>query len=305
MILCACAKSSDLFKCLIAVVLVDVDLPYWTSKVEHLVVFMAIFSNICTAHAQKRLFMNFRCKFRHCCSIRRLRFPIRVQNFGDLATFFVYMTIHCRVIASLSADTARDLVTLTFDFLSLNSCHTWRVMWPALPRNMKTLCLSVLELWVITFPIGYHWKCVRDHYACAESRDPWVGGQKQLHFWNPRLPICLYSLYNFYWATRKIKGRLLSSVPWLRKFLERDSVTLTFDRLTLNGCLTWQVTWPTMPPSLKTLQIFVHELRVITVPIEYHWKCVCDHCACAESRDPWVGDQKQIHFWNPRPRFAY
>jgi len=33
------------------------------------------------------LFMNFRCKFRHRRSIRRPRFPIRVQNFGDLATF--------------------------------------------------------------------------------------------------------------------------------------------------------------------------------------------------------------------------
>jgi len=33
-------------KFLIAVVLVDVDLPYWTSKVEHLVAFAAIFSNI-------------------------------------------------------------------------------------------------------------------------------------------------------------------------------------------------------------------------------------------------------------------
>jgi len=32
--------------CLIAVVLVDVDLPYWTSKVEHLVAFAAIVSNI-------------------------------------------------------------------------------------------------------------------------------------------------------------------------------------------------------------------------------------------------------------------
>ena len=211
MILCACAKSSDLFKCLIAVVLVDVDLPYWTSKVEHLVVFTAIFSNICTAHAQKRLFMNFRCKFRHCCSIRRPRFPIRVQNFGDLATFFVDMTIHCRVIASLSADTARDLVTLTFDFLSLNSCHTWRVMWPALPRNMKTLRLFFHELRAITFPIEYHWKCVCGQCACAESRDPWVGGQKQLHFWNPRSQFA-YSLYNFYWATTTTKGRLLSSV---------------------------------------------------------------------------------------------
>ena len=41
-------------KCLIAVVLVDVDLPYWTSKVEHLVAFPATVSNIFTAHAQRR-----------------------------------------------------------------------------------------------------------------------------------------------------------------------------------------------------------------------------------------------------------
>jgi len=76
-------------KCLIAVVLVDVDLLYWTSKVEHIVSFTAIFSNICTAHAQKRLFMNFRCKFRHRRSIGRPRFLVRVQNFGDLVTFSV------------------------------------------------------------------------------------------------------------------------------------------------------------------------------------------------------------------------
>ena len=76
-------------KCLIAVVLVDVNLPYWTSKVEDLVAFAAIVSNICTAHAQKRLYMHFRRKFRHRRSIRRPRFPIRVLNFGDLATFYV------------------------------------------------------------------------------------------------------------------------------------------------------------------------------------------------------------------------
>ena len=50
-------------KCLIAVVLVDVDLPYWISKVEHLIAFPATLSNICTAHAHKRLFMHFRYKF--------------------------------------------------------------------------------------------------------------------------------------------------------------------------------------------------------------------------------------------------
>jgi len=79
-------------------------------------------------------------------------------------------------------------------------------------------------------------------------------------------------------------------------------MTLTFDLLTLKSCHTWRVTWPNLPPSLKTLRLFVHELRVITVPIDYHWKCVRGHCACAESRDPWVGGQKQLHFWNSRPR---
>jgi len=63
--------------------------PYWTAKVENIVAFTVIFSNICTAHAQKRLFMNFRCKIRHRRSTRRARFPFRVQNFGDLATFSV------------------------------------------------------------------------------------------------------------------------------------------------------------------------------------------------------------------------
>jgi len=123
------------------------------------------------------LFMNFRCKFRHHPSIPRPRFPIRVQNFGDLATFsvdycilysecppylyfrFVWltdlesiqpastptsiirtksevdMTIHCRVTAFLSANTLRDLVTLTFDLLTLNSCSSCRVTWPILPSS--------------------------------------------------------------------------------------------------------------------------------------------------------------------------
>ena len=139
------------------------------------------FSNICTAHAQKRLFMNFRCKFRHRRSIRRPRFPVKEQTFGDLATFsvdfcilysecppyfyfrFVWptdlgsiphpstpkliiptkfevdMTIHCRVTAFLSADTSRDLVTLTFDLLTLNSCHTRPVSYTHLTLPTKRI----------------------------------------------------------------------------------------------------------------------------------------------------------------------
>jgi len=66
-------------KCLIAVVLADVDLLYWTSKAEHIVSFTAIFSNICTAHAQKRLFINFRCIFRHRRSIRHPDFLLECK----------------------------------------------------------------------------------------------------------------------------------------------------------------------------------------------------------------------------------
>jgi len=108
-----------------------------------------------------------------------------------------------------------------FDFwpfdLEQLPCIAGHITWSTLPRSLKTLCLSVLDLWVITFPVGYHWKCVCGHCACAESRDPWVGGQKQLNFWNPR-PRFAYSLYNFYWATTTIKGRLLSSRPMLKTF---------------------------------------------------------------------------------------
>ena len=106
-------------------------------------------------------------------------------------------------LPSYSAFVSRDLVTLTFDLLTLNSCRTWRVKWPTLPQSLMILRLFVHELRVITFPIGYHWKCVRGHCACAESSDPWVGGQRQLHFWNPR-PWFPYSLYNFGGSTMNI-----------------------------------------------------------------------------------------------------
>jgi len=104
------------------------------------------------------------------------------------------MTIHCRVIAFLSA--SREFVTLTFDLLTLNSCYACRVTCPTLLISLKTLRLYFVELWVITFSVDYHWKCVRSYCACAEWRDPPVGGHKQLHLWNPR-PWFAYSLCTF------------------------------------------------------------------------------------------------------------
>jgi len=93
--------------------------------------------------------------------------------------FEVDVTIHCRVTAFLSAETSRDLVTLVFDLLTLNSCRTWRVTWPTVPASFKTLRTFLHNLRIITVPVDYHWKCVRGHCACAESRDPCVEGEKR------------------------------------------------------------------------------------------------------------------------------
>jgi len=233
-------------KCLIAVVLIDVDLPYWTSKVEHLVAFAAIVSNICTAHAQKRLFMHlnyarnldtavrfadpdflFECKISAiwrrftlilhlifwisaifllpvCLTYWPRKYTTRVDpNVDNSHQVWSWYDHALPSIAFLSADKSRDFQTLIFDLLTLNICCVWRVTWPILLPSLKTLCLSVLDLWVITFPAGYYWECVRGHCACTESRDPWVGGQKQLHFWSPQ-PWFAYSLSTFGGSTMNV-----------------------------------------------------------------------------------------------------
>jgi len=211
------AKSRDLLKlpkkCLIAVVLVDVDLPYWTSTVEHIVALTAIFSNICTAHAQKRLYMNFRCKFKHRRSIPRPRFgdvfswflhficwmsdifllPVcltywprncttRVDLHVDSSPKFeVDMTTHCRVIALLSGDMSRDLVTLTIDFLTLNRCHAWRV-------TIRSCVMSYN---------GSHWLLLKIRtWPLRMHRITWPGSRrsKTVTFLESPTTICLSSI---------------------------------------------------------------------------------------------------------------
>ena len=46
----------------------------------------------------------------------------------------------------IAVDTLRDLVTLTFDVLTLVSGHTWRVTWSTPPPSLKILRLYFLEL---------------------------------------------------------------------------------------------------------------------------------------------------------------
>jgi len=115
----------------------------------------------------------------------------------------------------IAADTLRDRVT--FDLLTLVSGHTWRVKWSTSPQGLKILWLSVLELWVLTAPIGYHWQCICSHCACAVSRDLCIGGKFSPHIGNP-WPQFACSLYNFYGATMTFKGRLLLAPLMLKLF---------------------------------------------------------------------------------------
>ena len=116
--------------------------------------------------------------------------------------FEVNMTIRCRVMAFLSADTSRGLVTLTFALLTLCSRHAWQVKWRTLPPSMKTLRLSFLELRVITFPVGYHWKCVRGH-RMRRITSPVCRGSKTITF-RYAGPRFAYSLCNFGGSTMKV-----------------------------------------------------------------------------------------------------
>jgi len=79
----------------------------------------------------------------------------RGDSFHQAWSWYDHLLPRYSVIA---ADTLRDLVTLTFGLLTLVSGHTWRVTWSTPPPSLKILCISVLELWVLTSPIGYHWQ---------------------------------------------------------------------------------------------------------------------------------------------------
>jgi len=123
----------------------------------------------------------------------------RDESFYQVWSWYDYPLPSYSIIA---AHTLRDLVTLTFDLLTLISGHTWGVMRSTPPKSLR---LYVLELWVLLSPIGYHWQCVCRDCKCAISRDLHIGGKSFPHIWNP-WPRFAYSLYNFYGATIKTNG---------------------------------------------------------------------------------------------------
>jgi len=101
----------------------------------------------------------------------------------------------------IAADTLRDLVRLTFDLLTLVSGHTWRVTCSTPPPSLKIIRLSVLELWVLTFPIGYH--CAAT--AHAPYHVTYAQGAFFPTYFKSLTPICLF-----------VCLRILRWCPWWR-----------------------------------------------------------------------------------------
>jgi len=109
--------------------------------------------------------------------------------------FEVDMTINCRVIAFLYADTSRDLATLIFDLMTLNRCHTWRVTWPTFPPSMKTLYTPILS-WVMSYNVS-RWlplKMRTRPLRMGQITWPVNKGSKTITFLECRTPICLFTI---------------------------------------------------------------------------------------------------------------
>jgi len=93
-----------------------------------------------------------------------------------------------------------------FDCVNFLRVTLWPWLWPFNLEQLSYMAGHVtnpatkfedsktIRAWVTSYN-GFRWlplKCVCGNCAFAKSRDPWVGGQKQLHFWNT--PICLFTI---------------------------------------------------------------------------------------------------------------
>jgi len=152
-----------------------------------IVSFTAIFSNICTAHVQKRLFMNFWCKCRHRRSICRPRFPVRVQNFGDLATFSIDF---CILYAECPPYLYFRFVWPT-DVESIPHASTPTSIIPT-----KFEAPTPMRSWVMSYNVS-HWLLLKMRTRPLRMRRitwPVSRGSKTITFLESPTPICLFTV---------------------------------------------------------------------------------------------------------------
>ena len=151
------------------------------------IAFTAIFSNICTAHAQKRLIMNFWCNIRHCRSIRRPRFPVRVQNFSDLATFSVDF---CILYAECPPYFYFRFVWPT-DLQSIPHASTPTSIIPTKFEDRTTI-----RSWITSYN-GSHWLPLKMRPRSLRMRQitwPVSRGVKTITYLESPTPICLFTI---------------------------------------------------------------------------------------------------------------
>jgi len=117
-------------------------------------------------------------------SIRQPRFPVTVQNSGDLATFSVDF---CILYAECPPYFYFRFVWTT-DLESIQHASTPTSIIPT-----KFEAPTPIRSWVMSDNVSHWlpWQCVRGQCACAESRDPWVGVKNNYIFGIPdsNLPI--------------------------------------------------------------------------------------------------------------------
>ena len=147
------------------------------------------FSNMCTAHAQQRLFMFFRCKFIQRRSIPRPRYPVRKQNFGDLATFSVDFCVlydECRPY-------------LYFRFVSPTGLES--IPHASTPTSIiptKVEAPTSIRSWVMSDNVSHWLPLIMRTRPLRMRRITWPvsRGSKTITFWNLR-PWFAYSLCTF------------------------------------------------------------------------------------------------------------
>ena len=138
-------------------------------------------------------------------SIYRFVWPTDLESIPHASTpkliiptkFEVDMTIHCRVTAFLSGDTSRDLVTLTFDLLTLSSSYmASHVAKPA----TKFEDPKAIRSWVTSYNIS-RWLPLKMRTRPLRVRRitwPVSRGSKTITFLDSPTLICLFTMH-FWW----------------------------------------------------------------------------------------------------------
>jgi len=108
----------------------------------------------------------------------------------------------------LTADTLRDLVTLTFSLLNLVIGHAWRATWSTSPPNLKILRLSVLQM---GSEVSHGILRSQPLHVRRIYHVTYTEGQISPIYLKSLIPICLFSVQRLWQYNKDIKTFELSA----------------------------------------------------------------------------------------------